>query len=117
MADWLSSTWLQIISVSLAAVMAYYKGRRIALWGFLGYFFGPLALVILFFRRTLPRKEYAILNNATQRWASRGIEKEFEGLGTPDDFLREIDKNQGGSSPDEKNPDEKNSNGDAKDNR
>jgi hypothetical protein len=96
MAEWLSSTWLQIISVSLAAVMAYYKGRRIVLWGFLGYFFGPLALVILFFRSTLPKKEYAIINNAMQRWASRAIEKEFEGLGTPDDFLREIDKDQGG---------------------
>jgi hypothetical protein len=102
MADWLSSTWLQIISVSLAAVMAYYKGRRIVLWGFLGYFFGPLALVILAFRRTLPRKEYAILNNAMQRAASRGIEKEFEGLGTPDDFLREINKDQGGKDLDGK---------------
>lgn len=117
MVDWATSTWVQVISIALAGFVAYYKGRRIVLWGFLGFFLGPLALVLLFFRRRLPRKEYAILDSVVQRWVSRGIAKEFEGLGTPDDFLREIDKEQGGSSPNEKNPDEKNPNDDAKDNR
>lgn len=107
MVDWLSSTWVQIISIALAGFVAYYKGRRIVLWGFLGYFLGPLALVILAFRRTLPKKEYAILDNAMQRMASRGIEREFKDLGTPDDFLREINKSQDGPPPDEKNPDSK----------
>ena len=37
---------LWVILVPITMVLAYYKGRRLLLWGLLGYLFGPLAIVM-----------------------------------------------------------------------
>ena len=72
-------------------VIAYIKGRRIILWGVLGYFLSFGAVVILLLRMDLPRKEYPMIDGLRQRYVSRGIRKRFEGLETTKDFLKEID--------------------------
>ena len=85
---------LWVIFVPITMVLAYYKGRRLLLWGLLGYLFGPSAIVIVLVLSKLPRKEYGWLIGIKGRAQSSAIEKKFEGLGTPDDFLKEIDKDQ-----------------------
>ena len=72
-------------------VIAYIKGRRIILWGVLGYFLSFVAVVILLLRMDLARKEYPMIDGLRQRYVSRGIRKRFEGLETTKDFLKEID--------------------------
>ena len=82
---------IAIVSSLACMVIAYYKGRRIILWGVLGYFISFIGLVILLVRPELPRKEYPMIDGLRQRYVSRGIRKRFEGLETTKDFLREID--------------------------
>ena len=94
MIDLLAGIPLWVIFVPITMVAAYFKGRRLVLWGVLGYLAGPLAIVIVLVLSKLPRKEYAWLDAMRSRWASKEIEKKFEDLGSPDDFLREIDKDQ-----------------------
>ena len=82
---------IAIVSSLACMVIAYIKGRRIILWGVLGYFLSFVAVVILLLRMDLPRKEYPIIDGLRQRYVSRGIRKRFEGLETTKDFLKEID--------------------------
>ena len=82
---------IAIVSSLACMVIAYIKGRRIILWGVLGYFMSFVAVVILLLRMDLPRKEYPIIDALRQRYVSRGIRKRFEGLETTKDFLKEID--------------------------
>ena len=82
---------IAIVSSLACMVIAYIKGRRIILWGVLGYFLSFVAVVILLLRMDLPRKEYPIIDGLRQRYVSRGIRKGFEGLETTKDFLKEID--------------------------
>ena len=82
---------IAIVSSLACMVIAYYKGRRIILWGVLGYFMSFIGLVILLVRPELPRKEYPMIDGLRQRYVSRGIHKRFEGLETTKDFLKEID--------------------------
>jgi len=82
---------IAIVSSLACMVIAYYKGRRIILWGVLGYFLSFVAVVILLLRMDLPRKEYPVIDGLRQRYVSRGIRKRFEGLETTKDFLKEID--------------------------
>lgn len=82
---------IAIVSSLACMVIAYYKGRRIILWGVLGYFMSFIGLVILLARPELPRKEYPFIDGLRQRYESRGIRKRFEGLETTKDFLKEID--------------------------
>jgi hypothetical protein len=88
--DFSIGRYLAIASCIACMVIAYYKGRRIILWGVLGYFFSFIALVILLIRDQLPRKEYPILDRLQQRKRSREIRKEFEGQEPARDFLKEI---------------------------
>ncbi len=94
MVDLLAAVPLWVVFLPVTMVVAYYKGRRLLLWGLLAYLTGPLALVIVLVLSKLPRKEYVWLEAIRSRWAAKGIEKKFEDLGSPDDFLREIDKDQ-----------------------
>ena len=94
MIDLLAGIPLWVIFVPITMVAAYFKGRRLVLWGVLAYLTGPVALVIVLIRATLPRKEYGWLLGLQNKVASKSIEKKFEDLGSPDDFLREIDKDQ-----------------------
>ena len=82
---------IAIVSSLACMVIAYIKGRRIVLWGVLGYFLSFVAVVILLLRMDLPRKEYPMIVRLRQRYVSRGIRKRFEGLETTKDFLKEID--------------------------
>ena len=82
---------IAIVSSLACRVIAYYKGRRIILWGVLGYFLSFVAVVILLLRMDLPRKEYPMIDGLRQRYVSRGTRKRFEGLETTKDFLKEID--------------------------
>ena len=82
---------IAIVSSLACMVIAYIKGRRIILWGVLGYFLSFVAVVILLLRMDLPRKEYPFIDGLRQRYVSRGIRKRFEGLETTKDFLKEID--------------------------
>jgi hypothetical protein len=82
---------IAIVSALACMVIAYFKGRRIILWGALGYFLSFVAVVILLLRMDLPRKEYPVIDGLRQRYVSRGIRKRFEGLETTKDFLKEID--------------------------
>ena len=82
---------IAIVSSLACMVIAYYKGRRIILWGVLGYFLSFVAVVILLLLMDLPRKEYPMIDRLRQRYVSRGIRKRFEGLETTKDFLKEID--------------------------
>jgi hypothetical protein len=94
MIDLLAGIPLWVVFVPITMVIAYFKGRRLVLWGVLGYLAGPLAIVIVLVLSKLPRKEYAWLDAITSRWASKEIEKKFEGLGTTEDFLKEIDNDK-----------------------
>jgi len=82
---------IAIVSSLACMVIAYIKGRRIVLWGVLGYFMSFVAVVILLLRMDLPRKEYPMIDGLRQRYVSRGIRKRFEELETTKDFLKEID--------------------------
>ena len=82
---------MAIVSSLACMVIAYIKGRRIVLWGVLGYFMSFVAVVILLLRMDLPRKGYPMIDRLRQRYVSRGIRKKFEGLETTKDFLKEID--------------------------
>jgi hypothetical protein len=94
MIETLSSPAIRALLVLGAMLLAYYKGRRMVLWGVLAFLFGPLALVILAFRSQLERKTYPWLEAYQRKVASRGIEKKFEDLGTTEDFLKEIENNK-----------------------
>lgn len=94
MIDVLAGIPLWVIFVPITMVAAYYKGRRLVLWAALAYLTGPVALVIVLVRATLPRKEYGWLLGLQNKVASKSIEKKFEDLGSPDDFLREVDKDE-----------------------
>lgn len=83
--------YIAIVCSLACMVVAYYKGRRIILWGILGYFMSFVGLVILLVRAELPRKEYPMIDGLRQRYVSRGIRKRFEGLQDTKDFLKEID--------------------------
>ena len=85
---------IAIVSALACMVIAYIKGRRIILWGVLGYFLSFVAVVILLLRMELPRKEHPMIDGLRQRHVSRGIRKRFEGLETTKDFLKEIDDEQ-----------------------
>ena len=85
---------IAIVSSLACMVIAYIKGRRIILWGVLGYFLSFVAVVILLLRMDLPRKKYPMIDRLRQRYVSRGIRKRFEGLETTKDFLKEIDDEQ-----------------------
>ena len=82
---------IAVVSSLACMVIAYIKGRRIILWGVLGYFLSFVAVVILLLRMDLPRKEYPMIDRLRQRYVSRGIRKRFEELETTKDFLKEID--------------------------
>ena len=82
---------IAVVSSLACMVIAYIKGRRIILWGVLGYFMSFVGLVILLIRDTLPRKEYPMIDGLRQRYVAREIRKRFEGLETTKDFLKEID--------------------------
>ena len=94
MIDLLVGIPLWVVFVPITMVIAYFKGRRLVLWGVLGYLAGPLAIVIVLVLSKLPRKKYGWLLGLQNKVASKSIEKKFEDLGSPDDFLREIDKDQ-----------------------
>ena len=94
MIEVLASPVVRVLLVLIRAALAYYKGRRMVLWGLLTFLIGPLALVVLAFRKTLERKSYPWIDSYQQRVASKGIEKKFEDLGTTDDFLREIENDK-----------------------
>jgi hypothetical protein len=94
MIETLSSPAIRAAIVLGAMLLAYYKGRRMVLWGLLAFLFGPLALVILALRSQLERKTYPWLEAYQRKVASRGIEKKFEDLGTTEDFLKEIENDK-----------------------
>ncbi len=94
MIETLSSPAIRALLVLGAMRLAYYKGRRMVLWGVLAFLFGPLALVILAFRSQLERETYPWLEAYQRKVASRGIEKKFEDLGTTEDFLKEIENDK-----------------------
>ncbi len=94
MIETLTSPAIRAVIVLGAMLLAYYKGRRMVLWGLLAFLFGPLAIVILAFRRTLERKTYPWIESYQRKVASRGIEKKFEDLGTTEDFLKEIENDK-----------------------
>jgi hypothetical protein len=94
MVDLLSTIEIRWFFVPLTMVAAYFKGRRLVLWGFFGYLTGPVALVIVLVLSKLPRKEYVWATALQSRVASKSIEKKFEGLGTTEDFLKEIDNDK-----------------------
>ncbi len=94
MIEILATPPIRVLVVLLVMLLAYYKGRRLVLWGVLAFLFGPLALVILACRSQLERKTYPWLEAYQRKVASRGIEKKFEDLGTTEDFLREIDNDK-----------------------
>ncbi len=94
MIETLSSPAIRALLVLGAMLLAYYKGRRMVLWGLLTFLIGPVAIIVLAFRRTLERKTYPWLEAYQRKVASRGIEKKFEDLGTTEDFLREIDNDK-----------------------
>ena len=85
---------ISIVCCVACMVVAYFKGRRIILWGILGYFLSAVALVIVLVRQELPRKEYPFIDSIRQRYVSRGIRKRFEGLDTTRDFLKEIEEDK-----------------------
>lgn len=72
-------------------VIAYFKGRRLLLWGLLGYSGTVLTLAILLIRKVLPRRYYPTLANFTMWLAERSVAKRMKEIETPDDFLREAD--------------------------
>jgi hypothetical protein len=92
MIDFLADIPLWLIFSPFTVVVAYFKGRRLVLWGLLGYFMGPVALVIVLVRETLPRKQYKWLEAIKERSASNEVQEKFEHLGTPEDFLQGIDQ-------------------------
>lgn len=94
MMEIITSTWAQVLSIFLSFIVAYFKGRRVVLWGFLAYFFGPISLVVLICRSTLPRKEYGWLLWLQRKAASRAIEKKFGEIETTEDFLKEIENDK-----------------------
>lgn len=94
MIDLLAGIPLWVVFVPITMVIAYFKGRRLVLWGVLGYLAGPLAIVIVLVLSKLPRKEYVWATALQSRVASKSIEKKFEGLGTTEDFLKEIDNDK-----------------------
>jgi hypothetical protein len=94
MIETLSSPAIRVLLVLGAMLLAYYKGRRMVLWGLLAFLIGPLAIIVLAFRRTLERKTYPWLQAYQRKVESRGIEKKFEDLGTTEDFLKEIENDK-----------------------
>ncbi len=94
MIELLATPPIRVLVVLLVMLLAYYKGRRMVLWGLLTFLIGPLAIIVLAFRRTLERKTYPWLEAYQRKVASRGIERKFEDLGTTEDFLREIDNDK-----------------------
>ena len=93
MNPWISS-YAAWICCLLGMSIAYVKGRRIILWGVLGYFLGPIGVIVLLCKATLPRKRYEWVVDIRERFFSRGIEKRFKELENADDFLREIDNDK-----------------------
>lgn len=94
MIEMLASPVIRVLLVFGTMLLAYYKGRRIVLWGLLAFLIGPIAPIVLAFRQTLERKSYPWLDSYQRKLNSRSIEKKFENLGTTEDFLSEIDKDK-----------------------
>lgn len=87
----LSSEALHITTALICIVIAYFKGRRVVLWGVLGYVFSLISLVVVIVLPVLPRRYYPGLANSTMWLAERSVAKRMKEIETPDDFLREAD--------------------------
>jgi hypothetical protein len=95
--DVLNLEIVRIIFAIACVVLAYFKGRRMFLWGFLGYSLTIVTLPILALRKTLPRRYYPALASSATWLAERYVSKRMKDIQTPDDFLREAegkDKNE-----------------------
>lgn len=86
----LANTPLWLFFVPLTMIIAFFKGRRLFLWGALGYFLGPVALVVVLVRVSLPRKQYRLLEEIRFRASSNALQERNADSPAPADFLLKI---------------------------
>ena len=82
------SEYVRILCVLLSIPLAYIKGRRIILWAVITYMFSFFALLILFMRSDLPRKNYALLEQIIFRIKELRIRRKLKSVETPEDFFK-----------------------------